>query len=108
MNEFFTVFFKLIVCHLIGDYVLQTDFIAKTKGENLYHLIVHCILYIVPFIFVGVDTYLVWFIFVTHLGIEINYAILYEKAREKHHIDYMFDQIAHYVFLIFVAVYMMV
>jgi hypothetical protein len=105
MNEFFTIFFKLIVCHLIGDYVLQTDFIAKTKGENLYHLIIHCVLYIVPFIFVGVYTDLLWFIFATNLGIE--YVIHYEKAREKHHIDYMFDQVSHYIVLIFVVVYMM-
>ena len=25
---------ELVFCHLIGDYVLQCDFIAKTKGEN--------------------------------------------------------------------------
>jgi hypothetical protein len=23
-----------IALHMLGDYVLQTDFIAKTKGEN--------------------------------------------------------------------------
>lgn len=38
----------LIMCHLIGDYVLQIDFIAKTKGQNLYHLFVHCALYCLP------------------------------------------------------------
>lgn len=35
MNEFFKIAFKLLVCHLIGDYVLQTDFIAKTKGKDV-------------------------------------------------------------------------
>ena len=101
MDEFFTIFFKLIICHLIGDYVLQTDFIAKTKGENLYHLIVHCVLYIVSFIFVGVDTYLLWFIFATHLSIDYNKATL--KS-----IDYTTDQILHYVVLLFVVIFMMV
>lgn len=24
----------LVFCHLVGDYVLQNDFIAKTKGSN--------------------------------------------------------------------------
>lgn len=24
--------FRLVMCHLVGDYVLQIDFIAKTKG----------------------------------------------------------------------------
>ena len=37
------------MCHLVGDYVLQIDFIAKTKGENWYHLMVHCLLYCLPF-----------------------------------------------------------
>ena len=100
MNEFLAITFKLIVCHLIGDYVLQTDFIAKTKGENLYHLIVHCVLYIVPFIFVGVDTVLLGFIFATHFDID------WLKAR-MHLIDYKVDQVSHYVALIFVAIFMM-
>lgn len=38
----------IVLCHLIGDYVLQCDFIAQTKGKNWYHLFVHCALYCVP------------------------------------------------------------
>ena len=30
----------LVFCHLVGDYVLQNDFIAKNKGSNWYHLFV--------------------------------------------------------------------
>lgn len=26
--------YKLIICHFAGDYVLQCDFIAKTKGDK--------------------------------------------------------------------------
>ena len=37
----------VVLCHLIGDYVLQCDFIAQTKGKNWYHLFVHCALCIV-------------------------------------------------------------
>ena len=29
----------LIMCHLVGDYVLQSNFIASTKGKNWYHFI---------------------------------------------------------------------
>ena len=43
------VFVKLVLCHLIGDYVLQSEYISKTKGENWYHLFVHCLLYAIPF-----------------------------------------------------------
>ena len=43
------IIINLILCHLLGDYVLQIDFIAKTKGNNFYHLLVHCVLYCLPF-----------------------------------------------------------
>lgn len=32
----------LVFCHLVGDYVLQNDFIAKTKGSNWYHSFIFC------------------------------------------------------------------
>jgi hypothetical protein len=84
--------FILIICHLIGDYVLQNDFIAKTKGENWYHLFVHCALYIVPFfVAFGFGWYLL-FLFATHISIDTL------KARHKA-IGYVTDQILHYIVL---------
>ena len=81
--------FLIIMCHLIGDYVLQSDFIAKTKGENWYHLFVHCALYVLPFyLCFGFDWQLA-FIFVTHIIIDAA------KARWKA-INYMEDQFLHY------------
>ena len=48
--------YKLLASHMIGDYVLQSDFIAKTKGENWWHLISHSITYTVPFaLLMGID-----------------------------------------------------
>lgn len=84
---------NLIICHSVGDYVLQTDFIAKTKGENWYHLFTHCILYLLPFrIVYGGDWRLV-VLFVSHVIIDAL------KARYKA-ISYTHDQLLHY----FVAV----
>lgn len=80
----------IVLCHLVGDYVLQIDFIAKTKGENWYHLIVHCLLYIVPFRIVhGVDWRLA-VLLVAHIIVDAL------KARYKK-ITYAQDQIAHYM-----------
>ena len=76
----------LIMCHLVGDYVLQSDFIAKTKGENWYHLFVHCALYTLPF---GVVYGFVWQT-IFHIFIDVL------KARYKK-ITYTTDQILHYV-----------
>ena len=75
---------------MIGDYVLQCDFIAKTKGSNWYHLFVHCILYVVPFVVVfGID-WRIYVLLLTHLIIDPL------KARYNK-INYIQDQILHYV-----------
>ena len=41
--------FLIVACHLMGDYLLQSNFLATTKGENWYHLFVHFFLYTIPF-----------------------------------------------------------
>lgn len=86
--------FLLVMCHLVGDYVLQGDFIAKTKGQNWYHLIVHCCLYILPFYICFGITWQLALIFITHIVIDALKAV-YGK------IDYVTDQVWHYVLLTF-------
>lgn len=82
--------FLIIICHLIGDYVLQSDFIARSKGENLYHLLVHCILYTVPFyIFFGFDWRL-YILLYSHIFIDAM------KAKFGY-INYVTDQVLHYI-----------
>lgn len=83
----------LIFCHLVGDYVLQTDFIAKTKGENWYHLIVHCMLYCLPFFVLFGLTWQLSFIFITHVIIDPL------KARYNK-INYATDQLLHYIVML--------
>lgn len=84
---------RLIFCHLIGDYVLQSDFIANTKDKNWYHLIVHCMLYTLPFY---VCFGLVWqlpVLLVSHIVIDAL------KARYKK-LSYSQDQLLHYLILL--------
>ena len=81
---------KLVFCHLVGDYVLQLDYIAKTKGSNWHHLIIHCILYCLPFyITFGLAWHLI-VIFLSHIFIDAL------KARYKV-INYFTDQVLHYI-----------
>lgn len=80
---------KIVFCHLVGDYVLQCDFIAKTKGENWYHLFVHCILYCLPFYVVFGLTWELVVLFLTHVIIDAL------KARYEV-ISYKTDQVLHY------------
>lgn len=86
----FEILLKLLFCHLIGDYVLQSDFIAKTKGENWYHLFVHCVLYCLPFYLVFGVTWHLAVIFITHMLIDPM------KARYNK-ISYTTDQVMHYL-----------
>lgn len=96
-----TLIIKLIMCHFIGDYVLQSDYIATTKGENWYHLIVHCALYTIPFAFaLGIHTALIA-IFVSHIIIDAL------KAR-WHKINYVTDQLLHYGVLTGITVVMLI
>lgn len=84
---------KLVFCHLVGDYVLQNDFIAKTKGENWYHLFVHCVLYCLPFYVVFGLTVQLMCVFLSHIIIDTL------KARYKI-INYTTDQVLHYLMML--------
>lgn len=88
--EIIEIILKLIFCHLMGDYVLQIDMLAKSKGENWYHLIVHCILYILPFYVVFGFKWQLIVLLLTHIIIDSL------KARYKK-INYITDQILHYI-----------
>ena len=78
----------ILACHFMGDYVLQIDFLAKTKGENWWHLIAHCFLYSLPFAVVfGLDWRIALSV-LTHVVIDAS------KARYKV-INYVTDQILH-------------
>ena len=83
----------LIMCHLIGDYFMSSDYIQTTKGENWYHLFIHSVLYCVPFaIMFGINILLI-FLFIHHFIIDLL------KARYKK-INYIMDQVSHYIMLL--------
>lgn len=88
--DWYDIILVLISCHLIGDYVLQIDFIAKSKGTNIYHLLVHCFLYCVPFYIMSGTIWQLAVLFITHIIIDLL------KARYKL-IPYWLDQVLHYV-----------
>lgn len=82
--------FKLVLCHLVGDYVLQIDYIAKSKSNNVYHLLVHCLLYCLPFYILFGFVWQLIPLLVLHIVIDLL------KARYKL-IPYWLDQLLHYV-----------
>ena len=88
MTNIISKAYMLLALHMLGDYVLQTDFLAKTKGESWWHLLAHCATYTLSFALVyGVD-WRIAFLLATHLLIDAL------KARYGK-IDYLQDQILH-------------
>ena len=84
------IIYKLIICHLLGDYFLQIDFISHSKGSNWYHLFVHCALYTLPFYITFGLTWQLQIIFIMHLLVDAS------KARYNY-IGYVTDQVLHYL-----------
>ena len=80
---------KIIYCHVLGDYVLSSNYIQTTKYENFYHLIIHCILYTIPFYFCFGLSLDLLFVFYFHICID------HLKITNK--INYFYDQIMHYI-----------
>ena len=82
------IMYELMLCHFLGDYVFQTDFLARTKGESWWHMLAHCVTYTTPFIcFFGFDMRIVFLLF-SHILIDSA------KARYKK-INYISDQLLH-------------
>lgn len=82
----------LLFCHLVGDYILQTPFIAETKGTNWYHLFVHCVLYCLPFFLAFGVSWHRAIVFASHIIVDPL------KARYKI-LTYWQDQLIHYIVL---------
>ena len=88
MTNIISKVYMLLALHMLGDYVLQTDFLAKTKGKNPWHLLAHCVTYTLPFALAyGID-WRIAFLLATHFAID---------ALKAHYgrITYMQDQVAH-------------
>lgn len=59
-----------LICHLVGDYVLQTDWMAKNKASNLFAAVVHSFFYALPFVFITRLSWALFVIFSTHILID--------------------------------------
>jgi hypothetical protein len=59
-----------IVCHLVGDYILQSDWMAAEKTKQNLAAAVHAISYTVPFLFLSQSWAALLFIAATHFVID--------------------------------------
>jgi len=59
-----------IVAHLIGDYILQSDWMANEKTKQSFAASVHAATYTLPFLFITQSVAALAFIFGTHFLID--------------------------------------
>ena len=99
---------KLLIAHSLGDYFLQTDYLAINKGKDNYILCIHSILYTfaIGLIFGnGISQLWYWIILLTHILVD------YVKARGitpkimGGTNALILDQVIHYLILILALIF---
>ena len=99
---------KLLMAHSLGDYFLQTNYLAMNKGKDNYILCIHAILYTfaVGLVFKSdINQLWYWIILLTHIPVD------YIKARgitpkiigETNALA--LDQFIHYITLILALIF---
>ena len=94
---------KLLLAHSLGDYFLQTNYLAMNKGKDNYILCIHSILYTFAIVLVfGNEISQLWYWLILLIHIPVDYV----KARgitpkimgETNAL--ILDQVIHYLTLI--------
>ncbi|MGL5507219.1 MAG: DUF3307 domain-containing protein, partial [Paraclostridium sp.] len=94
----------LLFAHSLGDYFLQTDYLAMNKGKDKYILCIHAILYTLGIAIIfgsEISTLWYWIILLSHIVVDYLKAsgITVKKLGNKKAL--IIDQIIHYITLIF-------
>ena len=59
-----------LLAHLVGDYCLQSDWMANKKTSSSWPAFVHAIVYTLPFLLLTQEHLALWFICATHFAID--------------------------------------
>jgi len=71
-----------VLAHFIGDYLLQTDWMARKKKASWLAALVHVGTYIIPFLFCGFVWWQLALIFLQHfLQDTTNFVVWFMKAK---------------------------
>jgi hypothetical protein len=71
-----------IFAHLIGDYVLQNDWMALNKKQKVVPALVHVLTYCIPFLFCGLDWWQIFLIGAQHyIQDATNFVIWFMKIK---------------------------
>lgn len=61
---------EIILLHAIGDYIIQTHWMANEKVKRMWPAIVHGLTYTLPFLFITQSPLALFVIFSTHVVID--------------------------------------
>ncbi len=75
-----------LLAHLVGDYVLQSYWMAKNKKSKLWVSAIHAAVYTLPFLFLTLNPYSLLIIFATHAIIDryTGIVIFLSRLRNLH------------------------
>ena len=113
------VIISSLVLHWIGDFVLQNDWMAVNKSKQIYPLFNHCLVYslvmtllFVPFVHDIINLMCICCVFfITHVLIDyltskLNSWLWQREMRHWFFVSIGFDQILHYLVIIFIIIEM--
>ena len=66
-----------IYAHLVGDYILQTDWMALNKKKSSIHCLIHVLFYMVPFLLCGFAPWQLLMIAAQHYAIDRTNFVLW-------------------------------
>ena len=73
--------YEQLLCHLTGDYLLQTNWMAQNKENNIRAALFHCVVYTAPFVFLTHSITCLFLIFFAHLV--VDYSGIVKKISNK-------------------------
>lgn len=76
----------VILAHLVGDYLIQSDWMASEKVKRLWPAVVHGVTYTLPFLFVTQSPWALLVIAGTHIVID--------RWRLAKHVTWLKNQVA--------------
>lgn len=71
-----------IYAHLIGDYILQNDWMALNKKKKSFSALVHVITYCIPFVFCHLELWQILLIGIQHYFVDrTNFVVWFMKVK---------------------------
>ncbi|MCA5006765.1 DUF3307 domain-containing protein [Sphingobacterium bovistauri] len=104
------LFLKILLAHILGDFVLQTKSMVEKRKENVAYLVLHVLIHtglLVLFLYADLQAYwmLIAFIAFSHLAIDSLKIWFESKYPSKPLLYFCIDQLLHILILIATVCY---